>query len=78
VRELKAQHAGDLVIYGHGRLAQTLLAHGLTDEIRFNLHPIIAGTATPRLLSESTAPLTLVGSRTRPSGVVLLTYRPAD
>jgi dihydrofolate reductase len=34
VAKLKAQDGNDLVIYGHGQFAHTLLEHGLLDELR--------------------------------------------
>src|SRR5882757_1222795 len=33
VTRLKQQDGADLAIFGHGRLAQALLEHGLTDEL---------------------------------------------
>ena len=66
------------MIYGHGPLGQTLLEHGLLDEIRLSVHPIIVGTGTLfyRDAGKKTE-LELVGSEPLPSGVIVLTYRPA-
>jgi dihydrofolate reductase len=77
VTELKQQDGQDLVIYGHGPLGQTLLEHGLLDEIRLSVHPIIVGTGTLfyRDAGKKTE-LKLVGSEPLPSGVIVLTYRP--
>jgi dihydrofolate reductase len=79
VTELKQQDGQDLVIYGHGPLGQTLLEHGLLDEIRLSVHPIIVGTGTLfyRDAGKKTE-LKLVGSEPLPSGVIVLTYRPAN
>ena len=41
--KLKRQGGQDLVIYGHGQLGRTLLRHGLIDEIRLAIHPVIVG-----------------------------------
>jgi dihydrofolate reductase len=78
VAELKQQDGQDLTIYGHGPLGQTLLEHGLLDEIRLSVHPIIVGTGTLfyRDAGNKTE-LELVGSEPLASGVVVLTYRPA-
>ena len=78
VTELRHQDGQDLMIYGHGPLGQTLLEHGLLDEIRLSVHPIIVGTGTLfyRDAGKKTA-LELVGSEPLPSGVIVLTYRPA-
>ena len=78
VTELKQQEGRDLMIYGHGPLGQTLLEYGLLDEIRLSVHPIIVGTGTLfyRDAVKKTE-LDLVGSEPLPSGVIVLTYRPA-
>jgi dihydrofolate reductase len=78
VTKLKQQDGQDLTIYGHGPLGQMLLEKGLLDEIRLSVHPIIVGTGTPfyRDAAEKTK-LELVGSEPLPSGVIVLTYRPA-
>jgi dihydrofolate reductase len=73
VEALKDQHPRGLVIYGHGQLSRTLLAHGLTDTVRFNLHPVVAGgEAEP--LQPDTSEFQLISARTRDSGVVVLDY----
>ena len=78
VKELKQQDGQDLTIYGHGPLGQTLLEHGLLDEIRLSVHPIIVGTGTLFYRDAGKkSELELVGSEPLPSGVIVLTYRPA-
>ena len=78
VTELKQQEGRDLMIYGHGPLGQTLLEYGLLDEIRLSVHPIIVGTGALFYRdAERKAELELVGSEPLPSGVIVLTYRPA-
>jgi dihydrofolate reductase len=69
VTELKQTDGGDLMMYGHGRLSKTLLAHHLVDEIRFSIHPVLA--------EGKTLPLKLLNATPAPSGVVALTYQPA-
>jgi dihydrofolate reductase len=69
VTKLKEEGGGDLMMYGYGRLSRTLLEHRLVDEIRFSVHPVLAG---------QTLPLKLVGTTPSPSGVVALTYEPAS
>ena len=78
VTELRHQDGQDLMIYGHGPLGQTLLEHGLLDEIRLSVHPIIVGTGTLfyRDAGRKTE-LELIGMEPLPSGVIVLTYRPA-
>jgi dihydrofolate reductase len=73
VETLKAQHQRGLVIYGHGQLSRALLAAGLTDKVRFSLHPVVVGgEAAP--LQQDTSTFQLIGARTRGSGVVVLDY----
>ena len=78
VTELKQQDGQDLMIYGHGPLGQTLLEHGLLDDIRLSVHPIMVGTGTLFYRdAQKKTELDLVGSEPLPSGVIVLTYRPA-
>jgi dihydrofolate reductase len=78
VTELKQQDGGDLMMYGYGRLSQTLLAHHLVDEIRFSIHPVLAGGGTAGGGNGKTLRLQLLGATPAPSGVVALTYQPAS
>ena len=74
VMELKAQRGGDLVL-GGADLAGTFLAHGLVDEIRLYVHPVVLGTGRP--LFPSPGPkrdLRLAGTLAFGNGVVLLRY----
>ena len=74
VNDLKQQDGGDLVIYGHGRLSQTLLSHRLVDELRFSVFPLLLGQRTAGGGNGQTLPLTLVGATPYSSGVVVLAY----
>ena len=76
--ELEQEDGGDLMMYGHGRLSQTLLAHRLVDEIRFSVHPVLAGGAAAGRGNGETLRLKLLGATPAPSGVVALTYQPAS
>jgi dihydrofolate reductase len=78
VTELKQQDGGDLLIYGYGRLSQTLLEHHLIDEIRFSIHPVLAQGFAAGRGNGARLPLKLLGTTPSPSGVVALTYRPAS
>ena len=72
VTELKQEDGGDLMMYGYGRLNQTLLADHLVDEIRFSIHPVLVGGGTAGGGSGKTLPLKLLGATPAPSGVVAL------
>ena len=78
VRELKAKHGRELQVHGSGALLRWLLERDLVDELNLRLYPVVVGDGL-RLFPERgpTHNLTLVESRSVPSGVTLLTYRPA-
>jgi dihydrofolate reductase len=78
VTELKQQDGRDLIMYGQGRLSQTLLAHHLVDEIRFSVHPLLLGGRAAGRGDGQTLPLKLLGATPSPSGIVALTYQPAS
>jgi dihydrofolate reductase len=77
VAELKRQHPGNLLSYGCGQLAHHLASHGLVDEIRFWLHPVVWGDGLrPLHAGEPPIRMRLIGATTFSSGVVLLSYQP--
>ena len=78
VTELKQEDGGDLMMYGYGRLSQTLLAHHLIDEIRFSIHPVLADRKAAGGGNGKTLPLKLLGATPAPNGVAALTYQPAS
>ena len=76
INELKQHDGRDLIMYGHGRLSQTLLEHHLLDEIRFAVHPLLlTGRATGHD-NRQTPPLKLIAATPLPTGVVALSYQP--
>ncbi|WP_285707661.1 dihydrofolate reductase family protein [Microtetraspora sp. NBRC 16547] len=78
VAKIKEQDGEDILIWGCGRLTDALMEHGLLDEHRIWIYPVIRG-AGQRLFREGTeATLELVDSTTFDSGVVVLTYRPVS
>jgi dihydrofolate reductase len=66
---------GTILIAGSVRLVQGLLAHGLVDELRLMVFPVILGGGK-RLFAEDgkKLPLRLASSRTVGAGVEILTY----
>jgi dihydrofolate reductase len=78
VARLKEEPGKDLQVIGSGRLAQTLMQHGLVDEYRLMIHPLVLGSGK-RLFEEGVpkTPLQLVDSQVTGTGVLLVTYRPA-
>jgi dihydrofolate reductase len=76
VRELRGQPGGDLLMYGHGPLGQTLLDNGLLDELRLWIHPVVVGRGTLLFRTGAQARLRLVDTERRANGVVVVTYEP--
>ncbi len=78
VRGLKAAEGPELHVWGSGALLQTLIAAGLVDEHRLWVIPVVLGEGK-RLFEKGVPPraLTLIETRSTPSGVLLNTYRPA-
>jgi dihydrofolate reductase len=79
VRKLKDQPGKDISITGSATLIRSLLAEGVIDELRLMIHPVVVGSGR-RLFENGTGqtPLELVESKTFSSGVLNLTYRPAE
>jgi dihydrofolate reductase len=75
VARLKQDGDRDLVIYGHGPLGQALIEHGLLDELRLSVHPLVVGRGTLLFRDGPITPLQLASARTLANGVVVLTYR---
>ncbi len=79
IASLKTQPGGDLLVEGSSQLVHTLVDHGLVDEYRLMIFPIVLGGGKrlfPDALTES-ATLTLTSSRTSGDGILLLTYQAA-
>jgi dihydrofolate reductase len=77
VAGLKAQPGRELLVVGSAELAQTLMEHGLVDEYRLMVHPIVLGGGKKLFRDGATAtPMHLVDVKASTSGLVLLTYRP--
>jgi dihydrofolate reductase len=74
--KLKEQTQGDLAIYGHGLLSQTLLKGGLVDEIRLSVFPLLLGTGKLLFREGERAKLRLIEAMNLPTGVVVMRYQP--
>ena len=76
VSRLKDQDGPLLQVHGSWQLIQTLLAHGLVDEFRIWIFPVVVGPGK-RLFDQGTAPagLTLIKTDSCPSGAVMNIYR---
>ncbi len=78
VSGLKRQEGKDILVFGSGELARTLLEHELVDEWRLMVFPVVIGEGK-RLFGDTreTKTLRLVDTKpVGPDGVIILTYGP--
>ena len=79
LRELKAQPGQNINITGSGTLVAWLLQNRLLDELHLLVHPIAVGTGKRLFVDGApTIPLQLADSQTFSTGVLHLTYIPAE
>jgi dihydrofolate reductase len=79
VSRLKQQPGKDILIFGSGELARTLMEHDLVDEYRLMVIPVVVGKGK-RLFGDTneTKAMKLVDTKAvGPDGVLILTYKPA-
>lgn len=77
VQKLKQQDGQNILVYGSGNFVRTLLQHGLVDELRLMVFPLILGSGKRLFTEGSKIPLKLASSKDLGDGVLLLTYVPA-
>ena len=79
VQALKQAEGGDLHVIGSTELVQSLLEHGLVDELRVMIDPVVLGGGK-RFFSENgqLTPLSLVDGQVTSKGAILATYVPAS
>jgi dihydrofolate reductase len=77
VARLKRDSARDIFLFGSADLANSLIPHGLIDEFRIALNPIILGGGTPLFKRSEKLKLKLIDSRPMSTGIVILRYAPA-
>jgi dihydrofolate reductase len=77
VAKLKQETAKDIYVFGSADLSSTLMQHGLIDEYRLGLNPVVLGSGNPlfKMLPERLR-LKLVETRPLKSGCVILRYVP--
>ena len=77
VSELKNEDGKDVAILGSSDLAVTLMEHGLIDEFRIMINPVVLGNGKPLFQGiKSKLDLRLIKTRTFKSGNILLYYEP--
>ncbi len=79
IRDLKEQPGKNIGMTGSPTLIRSLVKEGLLDELSLMVHPLVLGSGK-RLFDDvaEQVPLTLVNSQTFKTGVVNLTYGPAE
>jgi dihydrofolate reductase len=79
IAKLREEPGGDLLVAGSGRLIGGLMEHGLVDEYRLMVFPIVLGEGQ-RMFNQAAdaTKLVLHEAKTCGDGVVLLTYHAAD
>ena len=78
VGALKQEDGGDLHVIGSTELVQSLIEHGLVDELRLMIDPVVLGGGKRIWRDDGMLrPLRLVQSETTPSGAIFATYAPA-
>lgn len=78
IARLKQAPGNELQVHGSGNLVHTLIRHGLADEYRLLVYPVLLGSGK-RLFPDGDigAAFRLTDSRTTGKGVQILTYEPA-
>ncbi len=77
VMQLKAAPGGDILVFASADLAATLTRHGLIDEYRVAVNPVVLGAGTAFFKGgDDRLDLRLLGTRMFRSGIVELRYAP--
>jgi dihydrofolate reductase len=76
---LKREDGADLHVIGSTELVQTLIEHGLVDEFRLMIDPVLLGGGKSVFRDDGALrPLRLVDSQVTNTGAILATYAPAE
>jgi dihydrofolate reductase len=79
IAKLKEQDGQDILQYGFGPVSRTLIEHGLLDELRLWINPVLFGAGEPAdLITKDgfTARFELADTAVHATGVIIATYRP--
>ena len=75
IETMKAQPGKDLIIFGSGSIVSELTRHGLIDEYRFAVCPVLLGSGQSLVRGvPKRLPLDLLEAKRLPSGDVILRY----
>jgi len=78
IRSIKSQDGPNIILWGSSTLTSTLLEHGLADEIRLVVYPVLLGTGK-RFFAEATPAraFELLSTKAMPTGIVVKAYKVA-
>ncbi len=76
IARLKQAEGADILVYGSASLAHLLLEHGLVDEIRLLVYPLVLGKGRRLFAYGLDKKLKLGEVQTFPTGVIALAYHP--
>jgi dihydrofolate reductase len=77
IRTMKRRRGKDIVAWGGAKLAASLIESGLVDEYQLIVNPVVLGGGKPLFKGLSRRSLEHVGTKTYPSGAVLLRFKNA-
>jgi dihydrofolate reductase len=79
ISKMKQQSGKDMVIFGSGTIVPTFMQHGLIDEYRIIVNPVVLGNGKPLFKGiNDKQNLKLLKTRLFDSGIVILFYEPAQ
>jgi dihydrofolate reductase len=78
IATIKYQPGKDILVIGSGELVQALIRDDLVDEYRLMIHPIVLGGGKRLFRDGAEGRLRLIDSMTTGTGVLILTYLPAE
>src|ERR1700761_1304595 len=79
IRELRDRDGEAVQVMGSPSLAAQLITHGLVDEYRLMIEPVLLGGGKRLFPADGAArPLELISATVAATGVLICTYRPAD
>ncbi|MGB2870182.1 MAG: dihydrofolate reductase family protein [Bacteroidota bacterium] len=79
VTKLKQQSGKNLFIFGSADFSATMMQHGLIDEVRLGLTPVVLGRGNSLFKQSSTrTKMKLLEARPLKSGCVILRYEPEE
>jgi dihydrofolate reductase len=76
VAKIKQQGGQDILMYGCGAVSRELIKHGLVDEIRLLVYPVLVGSGERIYETIAQTKLKLLETKPFKTGVVALHYQP--